>query len=396
MINRLRFFLAIVIVSAVSQRLLAQNNEVQKIPFLLNNGHIIIKLSLNDSEPLNFIFDSGAGATLVSRNVADSLGFARGAKRKNIGVSGEHKVNLLKGVKLRFKNKDLGNVNLLSTQTYFEELDNGQNVHGVIGYDLLTRYIIEVNYTLQTITLFQESGYVYPGESKPLPIYLVQNLPIINAKVTAYNGISFEGQFMVDTGARSNIIISSPSVIKYDLADNVGKYYTLRANIGTSTRRTKMRYGRLASLEFARHHFEDVPVALSSDNKGVLSMDFLDGLIGNKLLQRFNIVFNYSGNKVFFEPGKNIDEVYSINLTGFTLSFEDARPIIKNVIDRSPADKAGLRNGDEVISINSVLVENMSSDEIREAFDKQGEKLAIVIKRNNKYKYTEFVPEPMI
>ena len=38
----------------------------------------------------------------------------------------------------------------------------------------------------------------------------------------------------------------------------------------------------------------------------------------------------------------------------------------------------------------------MSAEEIRQAFTKEGEKIALVIKRNNKFKYTEFKPEPLI
>jgi predicted aspartyl protease len=397
MIYRLRFFLALLISCAISVQASAQNAVVEKIPFMVNNDHIIIKIRLDDSEPLNFIFDTGAGATLISKTTADSLQFVSGSKRKNVGVSGEHKVMLIKGISIGIgESQIMENANLLSTQTYFEELDNGEQVHGVIGYDLLSKYVVEIDNNQQQLVLSKTSDYKYQGDGYELPIYIVQNLPIINAIVSTYNGTEFEGQFMVDTGARSDIIINSPTVFKYDLAENVGKHYTIRANIGTSTRRTKMRYGRLASFRFADQTFEDVPVALSSDNKGVLSMDFIDGIIGNKLLKRFNMVLDYSRERIYLEPGEAIDQEYSINLTGFNLSFQDGNPVIKNMVDRSPADKAGLRNGDQIISINSVLVENMSSEEIRNAFNREGETIAIVIKRNNKFKYTEFRPKPLI
>ena len=397
MIYRLRFFLAILLSLGISVLSTAQNRKVETIPFIVNNGHIIIKISLDNSEPLNFIFDTGAGATLLSKNTADSLQYQSGIKRRNVGVSGEHKVFLIKGVKVNFDSKPLlKGVNVLSTQTFFEELDNGEQVHGVIGFDMLSEYVIEINNDAKQLVLYNDSGYKYSGSGVEQPVYIVQNLPIINAKVKTYSGTVFEGQFMVDTGARSDVIISSPSVIKYDLAENVGKHYTIRANIGTSTRRTKMRYGRLASFDLAGRNFSDIPVALSSDNKGVLSMDFIDGLVGNKLLQRFNIVLDYTSEKIYFEPAKSINRDYSVNLTGFTISFENANPVVKNLVDRSPADKAGLRNDDQIISINSVLVENMSAEEIRQAFTKVGEKIALVIKRNNKFKYTEFKPEPLI
>jgi len=395
MVRRLRFFLAIYLGLILFSESTAQNKIVEEVPFFINNGHIIIKIRLNDSAPLNFIFDSGAGATLISKDVSDSLGMLSGARRKNVGVSGEHKVSLIKGIDLHFQDSFLGNINLLSTQTYFEELDNGAKVHGVVGFAILSRYVTEIDNEGKRLLLYNKTDYKYNGYGQSMPIYIVQNLPIIDGNVTMYNGVSFTGQFMVDTGSRSELIISSPTVLKYDIAENIGQHYNLRASIGTSSRRTKMRYGRLASFGISEYDFDDIPVALSSDNKGVLSMEFMDGLIGNRLLQRFNLVFDYQKSVLYLEPLK-LESEYSINHTGFTLNFEEGKPMIKNLIDRSPADKAGLRNGDEIISINGVLVENMTSQEIRDSFNKEGETVAIVIKRNNKYKYTEFKPRPLI
>lgn len=396
MVYRLRFFLTIFLSVALSLPVFSQNEVIKRIPFRLNESHTIISINLNNSGPLNFIFDSGAGATLISEQVADSLGLESGAKRRNVGASGEHKVSLIRGVQLSIDELSLASIDLLSTQTYFEELDNGARVHGVIGYDILVRYVTELNNSAKELVLYKKNGFEYSGPGQKLQIYIVQNLPIANALVTTYNNVQFEGQFMVDTGSRSELIISSPTVMEYNMADNIGKYYTIRSSIGTSTRRTKMRYGRLANFEILDFTFNDVPVALSSDNKGVLAMDFIDGLIGNKLLQRFNLVFDYDRASIYLEPGEAINGDYAVNLTGFTLIFESAQPVIKNLVERSPADKAGLRSGDQIISINSVLVEDMTAAEIREAFRKEGETLALVIKRNNKLKYTELKPEPMI
>ena len=78
----------------------AQNTPVVTVPFVLNFDHIIIQLSLDGSEPLNFLFDSGAGGTLITTEAADFLGFKASVNRKNVGVSGSHKVGVIKGVKL--------------------------------------------------------------------------------------------------------------------------------------------------------------------------------------------------------------------------------------------------------------------------------------------------------
>ena len=374
----------------------AQNTPVVTLPFVLNNDHIIIRLRLDDSAPLNFLFDSGAGGTLITKEAADSMLFKTSSKRKNIGVTGAHKVGVIKGVKLSIGDKKLANITLLSTDKPLEELDDGRKVHGIIGYPILSRYIIEIDYSEHVLIFYNRNSYTYSGNGQTLPLDFISNLPISRATIIMYNDMAFEGDFLVDTGARSYMIISSPSVVQYNMAENIGNYYNVRAKIGSSQKRTKFRHGKLRSVEFAGHKFEHLPVALSSDSKGVLSLPDIDGIIGNRLLMRFKVIFDYQHGLIHLEPNDRLEESYELNASGFNINFRQGKPFIKNLIDQSPADKAGLRNGDEIISINGKLVEVMLTDDIRQAFVKEGDKLEIVIQRNRKLKYTEFTLKSLI
>lgn len=374
----------------------AQNSPVVTIPFVLNNDHIIIRLRLDDSAPLNFLFDSGAGGTLITKEAADSMLFRSTSKRKNVGVSGSHKVGVIKGVKLSVGDKKLGNITLLSTDKPLEELDDGRKVHGVIGYPILSRYVVEIDYIARVIKFYNRNSFTYTGNGQTLPLDFILNLPISRAVIVMYNDMAFEGDFLIDTGARSYLIMSSPSVVLYDMAENIGNYYNVRAKIGSSQKRAKIRYGKLQSVQFAGHNFDDLPVALSSDSKGLLSMPDIDGIIGNKLLMRFKVIFDYQHKLLHLEPNDLFEESYEVNSSGFNINFKQGKPFIKNLVDQSPADNAGLRNGDEIISINGKLVEVMLTDDIRQAFLKQGEKVEIVIQRNRKFKYTEFTLKSLI
>jgi predicted aspartyl protease len=390
-------FLILVIAGHWSNTLVwAQNTPVVTVPIVLNYDHIIIQLSLNGSEPLNFLFDSGAGGTLIAKNVADSLGFKSNVTRKNVGVSGEHKVGVIKGVKLAVGDEVLGNITALSTDMPFEEMDDGKKVHGIIGFPILSRYVVEVNYANDLLLFYNQNSYEYKGNGQAVPIEIQSNLPVAKANITMYNGVAIEGVFLIDTGARSDLIISSPTVVKYEMAENIGDYYTIRIKIGSSQKRIKLRYGRVQNLEFAGQNFSNVPVALSSESRGVLSMPELNGIIGNRLLKKFNIVFDYKENFIYLSPNENIINEPEINSSGFTIKFSGGKPFVNNVIDRSPASEAGLKNGDEIISVNGKLVDTMSATDLRASFRKIGDRIEIVIKRNKKLKYTEFTLKALI
>lgn len=48
---------------------------ITTIPFELFGDHIIIQVSVDDSEPLDFIFDTGSGYTVIDDDIAKSSTF---------------------------------------------------------------------------------------------------------------------------------------------------------------------------------------------------------------------------------------------------------------------------------------------------------------------------------
>ncbi|MEQ8679301.1 MAG: aspartyl protease family protein [Cyclobacteriaceae bacterium] len=49
---------------------------ITTIPFELYGDHIIIKASVDDSRPLDFIFDSGSGFTVIDEDISRELGLS--------------------------------------------------------------------------------------------------------------------------------------------------------------------------------------------------------------------------------------------------------------------------------------------------------------------------------
>ncbi len=385
----IRFFHLIFLSFGFSIAGFAQNQEITRIPFLLNNDHIIIQLSINNAPKMNFMFDSGAGGILINKDMADSIGLEAVSERLNTGAVGTHTVSILKGNTIKLGDTQINNINMMRDEKEFEQLDNGEKIAGIIGFHILSRFVVEVDYNTSELVLYNRSNYTYNGDGIVMPIVLTYNLPLIISSIRVNSGIEFDGFFLVDTGARADLIVSSPTVSKYNMIDAVGDHYVLRTEIGSSGKKAKIMYGRVNSLEFAEHAFNNVPVVLSQAESGVLSFDGIDGIIGNRILKRFNIIFDYQRSLIYLEPNGNMAKKFSTNVSGFTVFFYEGRPFVKNIIDRSPASKAGLKNNDEIVSINGTVVEKLGSDTVRDSFKKEGGKLKLVIKRGSKLKYTE-------
>ncbi len=374
----------------------SQNQEVARVPFVLNNDHIIIKLSINGSPEMNFMFDSGAGGILINKNVADSIGLESASERVNTGAVGTHTVSILKGNTIKVGEAQITNISMMRDEKSFEQMDSGEEIAGIIGFHLLSRYVVKIDYNSFELIMYNRSNYVYEGDGVVMPIVLTYNLPLIISSVAVNNETEFEGFFLVDTGARSDLIISSPTVNKFNMINAVGDYYVLKTEVGSSGKKAKIMYGKVKALEFAEHKFTEVPVILSQAENGVLSFSGIDGIIGNRILKRFNIIFDYPRSLIYLEPNANMSKKYSVNVSGFSILFKKGKPVVKNIIDRSPATRAGLKNGDYIIAIEGVVVEDLTTDEIRGYFSQEGTKLKLVIRRGRKLKYTEIKLKALI
>ncbi len=59
-----------------------------EIPFQLHGSLIVMELSVDESTPLNFIFDTGAGGTTINANTAASLGIVGDKTVSREGATG--------------------------------------------------------------------------------------------------------------------------------------------------------------------------------------------------------------------------------------------------------------------------------------------------------------------
>lgn len=384
-----RFFNTLFLTLISILNVYAQNQELTRVPFVLNNDHIIIELTINGSAPLNFMFDSGAGGILISKTVSDSLGLEAASEKTNTGAVGTHMVSILKGNTITLGDVQINSVNMMRDGNKLEEMDDGGEIAGIIGFHILSRFVVRIDYDTMELVLYNRSNYVYEGDGVIVPIVLTYNLPIVVANIKISDSSEMEGFFLVDTGARSYLLFSAPTVEKYNMLEQIGDYYALKTEVGSSGKKASILFGKVKSLRFAEHTFENVPTVLSQAEAGVLSFDGINGIIGNRILKKFNVTFDYQRSLLYLEPNKNLSSPYKVNVAGFSLNFIDGKPYIKDIIEHSPATRAGLRNGDEIVAIEGQVVEKLNHQVVREYFSEDGARLSLVIKRGSKLKYTE-------
>jgi hypothetical protein len=275
-----------------------------KIPFhITDGGHIFLHLRINNgSRPLWFGFDSGAEQTLISSKQAKALGLKLRGEMKATG-GGEEEVDFsltgnvsfeLPGVK--FVLKEVGVLPL-----EFPSPVAGESVGGLLGYDFISRFVVEVDYAARTINLYDPRKYRYRGNGQTVAVRMLDNNPHVSARVSLPGLAPIQAMFLIDSGADTNIFFYSPFVVKHKLLES--SQLTTEAQVAGIGGTSKIRIGTATSIQLGRTVIENPVVHFSQAVKGDSASTVSAGFIGGKLLRQFKVViFDQTRSRIILEP----------------------------------------------------------------------------------------------
>jgi predicted metalloprotease with PDZ domain len=110
--------------------------------------------------------------------------------------------------------------------------------------------------------------------------------------------------------------------------------------------------------------------------------------LGNDLLRRFNVILNYGKGDIHITPNSHFGDVFDYSYSGIELYLINGIIMIGDVAKGSPAEAAGIKEGDEVIAINKNLLHNLNAYKI--ALQAPNEKIKIIIRRKEVMMEFEF------
>lgn len=379
------FFILILISFSFSSDIPNLNS---KIPFELVDHVIIIQAKVNGSKKLNFIFDTGNGVTIINTETADEMGLRHNKEVEIMGAGSKRFIPIIEDCSLELPNVRIDSIELIKIPLTKYELLLGMEIDGILGYAFLKDYIVRVDYDAQTIDIIDkitaENSY-----SKSYDIIMSFNAPVLVASVKFKNGKVLKGNFMLDSGFNGTVAISAPYHEGQDVTSLIGKHFYARS-YGTLGKNHAF-VGRAESFEMGDFKFENVPISLSKAEGGILATDRYVGLIGNEILRRFNVAYDYNNLKIYLEPNNTFNNDFNVSGSGVSVRMNvlNKKILINNVYDNTPGAKAGLKRDDEIIEINGLDVKEYSFMEVKKLLRENGKTIEIAIRRDAKVQ--EFV-----
>lgn len=317
---------------------------------VLNGGIVVGKVRL-DSFPdsLNFIFDTGCGGVSLDSTTAVRYHLKPRASSLFIrGIGGELPQRLLEGRSL-----SVGGITLDSLTMQVNDYDllssvYGIKVDGIAGYSFYSRYVVRIDYDSSMMYIYTKGPVKYPKGGYLLHPRLF-GLPMLEGRLADARDIS--DRFYFDTGAGLCLLFSSSFTSDSAVFAPRRKKPLPSQGAGLGGK-AEMQLTTLRNFSLGPFHFRKIPTYIFNDDYDVTSYPQLGGLIGNDLLRRFNLIVNYAHSEIYILPNSSYNQPFDYSYTGVYIGLFDGKIEVTDVMTGSPAEKAGLKEGDIILMIN--------------------------------------------
>ena len=365
------------------------------LEFEMAGNRIYLPATLN-GRPTPAILDTGAGASAVDLALADELKIPGDREIQANGVGAAS----VKGRILTGASVDLGGQkHAISYAIPFSTLNSaeGRKLELILGYDFLQRYVFQIDYAAKRLQLHPRGTFMSRAGTE-VPVRIVNGHPHIRAKITL-GGQTHDVEAMIDSGAslggltgRFTKAFPIPSKVKTTaptiIGGGVGGFVTGR-------------FLRLDSVEVGGIRIKQPIVSVNEAGGGANgTQSAYDYLLGAEILKRFTVTIDYHNKRVFLKPNADFDKPFIGEQTGIRLqaSGTDLRKIgIVGVMPGSSAESAGLKSGDQLVSIDGLPAASKSLQEWRDYLrNPDAKQFSFVVARDGSEVKASVIPRQII
>jgi hypothetical protein len=368
------------------------------IPIELWANHVFLKVCVAGRE-LDFILDTGAGATSLDLETAKHLGAALG-QTFSVGGAGPSRVA---GARVDGASATIAGTSIEQPVRSAIDLSRlppveGHRMDGILGDDFISRYVVAIDYARRELRIYDRDAFRYDGPGASVPVTLINAFPHIEADVKLADGATVRGRMVIDVGSNASLSLTKSFVDEHRLRDRVGP--TIRRTGGGGVGgATTSDVARVAALSIGGIEMSRPIVNLYGDSAGALTRSgSWEGNIGGAILRRFTVYLDYHAKRMIFEPNATLHDSFEVDMSGVVFRMNDSLTtiVVENVAPDSPAFEAGLMHGDVIVSVDGVPGSQRLLGELRERLRRPAERVSFVVRRGGEEQKIEIVTRRMI
>ncbi len=267
---------------------------IHEVHYEAFGGLVLVSVTINGSPPMDFVLDTGASQSSITDPY---LAAALGLEVREAGLargmgSGATQVLFADDVSIRSDGVELMHVPLVIHDIGVRlSAAAGRDIHGFLGADLFARWVVEIDPSTRRLLLHDPETFVDSGPGEVLALEVVDGRPVIEAEVVTEAGKkSLAVRLVVDTGSGRYLTLINGSRRRLGPPEE----RSVGASVGV-VGETIVTIAPVARLTVGTRVTERLETAWMEPYQipAVRNIPDLNGILGNALLDRYHVVFDY-------------------------------------------------------------------------------------------------------
>ena len=334
-------------------------------PMHIEGGIVLVDVSIDGRPPMPFILDTG-GHAILTTDAAKQMGY----QTQGQGVSGGSGSGTMSTSYTKVHDTALGNAHVrdltYSVLPYpfsFYERGKQTPIAGILGLEMFERFAITFDNDHQQLHLKPyDMGEAPPAmKGDAVALRFTDDMPLVQAQLDGHTGM-----FGIDTGNAGYLLMFPQWATRNGIAaryeaglpiptGGVGGLFTAHV-------------AHAKELTLGTQRLDNLTAMLTRTDAGATGNPSEAGNIGQDVLARFNVHFDYRRQQMVLMP-RNPAPVWHYGMAGFRAEKSKEQPDrfkVINVMPGSPAQQAGLKQGDAIMAANGKSPAELSFGRLRE------------------------------
>jgi membrane-associated protease RseP (regulator of RpoE activity) len=261
---------------------------------------------------------------------------------------------------------------------------------GILGYDFISRFVIEIDYQKKLMTLHNPATWNYRGTGAIVPITFDDGIPYFEARLSIPTNADLPAHMVADFGAAGSMTFTAPFVKANNLLELIGTNNSVTHYTGLEKEYFAQANSRgfVPELRLGGIVERNIPVSLSANTSGAYGTGQFAGTIGESIYSRYHVFLDYPHNRIIFEPTPEAATPFKESKTfGLTLiaEGEDLHSFIVTAVRaNSPAAEAKFQAKDEITAVDGTPASDFTLSDLRADLARDGATETFTVQRAGK------------
>lgn len=328
------------------------------IPFEYRQSQIVVRGQADDRKDLTFLFDTGASIPVLDKSLElKGPHIADAQFREAEGVTKAEAIWLSDMILM----SEEGAAHVHNIAVFLADLGQisrllGLKIDGVIGASFMSGYVVEIDYAGRVLKFHDQRTFTVAGRKPDNQRTFAFDLKLTNP-LQPGGTVTFAGKlhskydydFLLDTGFGGYVSVANSAAQEAGLMTaETPRVQTMSFSV---TRRFQSNKIRAPFLTLGAINLSGRVIQVDIRNNDAYGQM---GIVGNRFLQNYRLILDHPRLKLWLERVTDKDTPDEAEKPSLGLSIRaDGKNIkVERVTRHSPAQRGGVRPGDEIVSIN--------------------------------------------